>query len=82
MNADYYATVTKPYEGPWQYKETNKFFLRNSDALLIVYDENKRFPMFMKQLADEYAQSHEYQIFVIDAYDLEAIVQEEMYEQW
>ncbi|MDS8740888.1 SLOG family protein, partial [Streptococcus pneumoniae] len=38
--ADFHRSLTnKPYEAPWQFVEKNKFFLRNSDGILLVYDE-------------------------------------------
>jgi uncharacterized phage-like protein YoqJ len=84
MNADYTATVTKkPYEGPWQFVAKNKFFIQNSDGLLIVFDEEKGgSPKYLKELADQYAENHHYEIITIDSYDLQAIVEEEMYNQW
>lgn len=84
MFAEYHAAVTnRPYEGPWQFREKNKFVIRNSDGLLIVYDDEKGgSPKYIKELADQYAEHHDYQIIVIDSYDLQAIVEEEMYEQW
>ena len=81
MFADYHVSVTnKPYTGPWQYTEKNKLFLRNSDALLMVYDEEKEgSPKYMKQLAECYAEKHEYPIYTINFYDLQSLVEEEMY---
>ena len=39
-HADYSVSLTKrPYEAPWQFIERDKFLLRNSDGILIVYDE-------------------------------------------
>ena len=82
MHADYVAAVTKrPYEGPWQFTAKNKFLIQNSDGLLIVYDEEKGgTPKYIKEMADRYAENHDYEIIVIDSYDLQMIVEEEMYE--
>lgn len=84
MNASYTASITKkPYEGPWQFIEKNKFFVRNSDGILLVYDDEKGgSPKYIKKVADQFAEAHDYQIFTIDAYDLQAIVEEDMYDQW
>lgn len=81
INADFHATITKrPYEGPWQFIEKNKFFIRNSDGLLIVYDdENAGSPQYILTMAQEYAKNHEYQIYVINSYDLQALIDEDMY---
>lgn len=82
--ADFQTSVTKrPYEGPWQMIEKNKFVIRNSDGLLIVYDEeNEGSPKFMKNLATQYAERHDYRIISISADDLQMIAEEEMQNQW
>lgn len=84
MFADHHTSVTnRPYEGPWQFREKNKFVIRNTDGMLIVYDDEKGgSPKYIKEYADEYAEQNNYRIIVIDSYDLQAIVEEEMYEQW
>lgn len=82
--ADFYTSVTKkPYEGPWQFIEKNKFIIRNSDGLLIVYDEeNEGSPKFMKELAQKYAERQEYRIISISADDLQLIAEEEQLNRW
>ena len=84
QQADFQTSVTKrPYEGPWQMIEKNKFVIRNSDGLLIVYDEeNVGSPKFIKELAIKYAERHEYQIITISADDLQMIAEEEQQNQW
>ena len=74
-NADFQTSVTKkPYEGPWQFIEKNKFIIRNSDGLLIIYDEeNEGSPKFMKELAMKYAERNDYQIMTISADDLQLV---------
>ena len=76
--ADYETSLTKrPYEAPWQFIEKNKFLLRNSDGILIVYDEeNEGSPKFIKKLAEQYAEKETYPLFIIDAYDLQTIAEE------
>lgn len=78
IQADYQTSLTKrPYEAPWQFIEKNKFLLRNSDGILIVYDEeNDGSPKYMKKLAEQYAENVNYSIFLIDAYDLQLIAEE------
>lgn len=83
-NADFQTSVTKkPYEGPWQFIEKNKFIIRNSDGLLIIYDEeNEGSPKFMKELAMKYAEKNDYQIITISADDLQLVATEEQQNQW
>lgn len=78
IQADYQTSLTnRPYEAPWQFVEKNKFFLRNSDGILIVYDEeNEGSPMYIKKLAEQYESKQNYSIFIIDAYDLQTIAEE------
>ena len=78
MQADYQTSVTKkPYEAPWQFIERNKFVVRNTDGMLIVYDEeNEGSPKFIKKLAEQYAEKNAYQIITIDAYDLQVLAEE------
>ncbi|MGE7979301.1 SLOG family protein [Psychrobacillus sp. NPDC093200] len=77
--ADFHTSVTKkPYEAPWQFIEKNKFLIRNTDAMLIIYDEeNEGSPKFIKKLAQNYAEKNNYPIISIDAYDLQVIADEE-----
>lgn len=78
FQADYETSLTKrPYEAPWQFIEKNKFLLRNSDGILIVYDEeNEGSPKFIKKLAEAYMEKENYTLFTIDAYDLQTIAEE------
>ena len=78
FQADYETSLTKkPYEAPWQFIEKNKFLIRNSDGILIVYDEeNDGSPKYMKKLAIQYAEKNDYAIFTIDAYDLQVMAEE------
>lgn len=82
--ADYEVSLTStPYEGPWQFIEKNKFFLRNSDGMLIVYDEeNEGSPKFIKQAADLHAEVSDYRVLTITADDLQVIAEEEQMKNW
>ncbi|WP_146553889.1 SLOG family protein [Rummeliibacillus sp. SL167] len=82
--ADFVTSLTKrPYEAPWQFTEKNKFFLKNSDGILIVYDEEKQgSPKYIKKLAEQYASNHDYEIFLINAYDLQIAAEEEQMKKW
>jgi len=42
MQADFVEAISKkPYEGPWQLRLKNQFLISKSDAMLILYDEEK-----------------------------------------
>ena len=82
--ADYHVSLTsKPYEAPWQFIEKDKFFMRNSDGILIVYDEeNEGSPKFVKKAAEKYAERTDYQVLTITADDLQVIAEEEQMDNW
>lgn len=71
--ADFVDAVSKkPYIGPWQFKARDEFSLDNTDALLLVYDEEKEgSPKFLKAAADKRAESGSYVVFSISMYDLQ-----------
>jgi len=77
--ADYVNSVTKSkYIGPWQFKERDSFLLRNTDGILLLYDEEKEgSPKFIKLLAEQQAQTRPYRIVSITAFDLESIAEDE-----
>lgn len=79
QKADYVNSVTKSkYDGPWQFKEKNKFLLRNTEGLILLYDdEQEGSPKFIKAEAMQQNRSREYPIFTITAYDLQSIADEE-----
>lgn len=83
-HADYTVSLTKrPYEAPWQFIERDKFLLRNSDALLIVYDEeNDGSPKFMKKMAVSYAEKSNYEVLTIAADDLQLIAEDMQRQDW
>lgn len=82
--ADFVTSLTnRPYEAPWQFIEKNKFFLKNSDGVLIIYDdENEGSPKYMIKLAEQYAEKHNYEILLINAYDLQVVAEEEQMKNW
>ncbi|TWT24769.1 SLOG family protein [Planomicrobium sp. CPCC 101110] len=82
--ADFHRSLTnKPYEAPWQFIEKNKFFLRNSDGILIVYDEETDgSPKFIKKEADRYAEKADYEVLTITADDLRIVTEEEQMDEW
>ena len=82
--ADYHVSLTKkPYEAPWQFIEKDKFLLRNTDGLLIVFDEETGgSPKYMMELARKYAETTDYEIFTVNAFDLQLIAEEEMWDKF
>lgn len=83
-NADFVTSVTKrPYEAPWQFSEKDKFIIQNTDALLLIYDEeNEGSPKYLKRLADKFAENHAYEIIIVNAYDLQIIAEELAQSDW
>lgn len=82
--ADFHRSLTsKPYEAPWQFIEKNKFFLRNSDGILILYDEETDgSPKFIKKEAERYAEKSDYQVLTITGDDLRVVTEEEQMNDW
>jgi uncharacterized phage-like protein YoqJ len=80
QHANYVNSVSKSkYEGAWQFKEKNKFLLRNSDGMILVYDEETDgSPKYIREQALAHAaRSNAYPIYSITAYDLQSIAEEE-----
>ena len=77
--ADFVTSVTKrPYEAPWQFIEKDKFIIDNTDATLLVYDEeNEGSPKYVLRLIQKYMEQHEeYELLMINAYDLQMVAEE------
>ncbi|NLY80316.1 MAG: DUF1273 domain-containing protein [Lysinibacillus sp.] len=76
--ADFVTSVTKkPYEAPWQFIEKDKFIIQNTDALLLVYDEDHEgSPKYVKHLAEKYMEQYDYILHTITSYDLQVIAEE------
>lgn len=83
-HADYTVSLTKrPYEAPWQFIEKDKFLLRNSDGILIVYDEeNDGSPKFIKKMAMSFAEKSDYEVLTISADDLQLIAEDLQRKDW
>ncbi|MDQ0155171.1 DUF1273 domain-containing protein [Robertmurraya andreesenii] len=79
MQADYVDSITKkPYEKPWQFRLRNQFLLEKSDGLILFYDsEREGSPKYLYESALNYQQQNDYQIYFIDFFDLQEIVEEE-----
>lgn len=82
--ADYHVSLTsKPYEAPWQFTEKDKFLIRNSDGMILVYDpENDGSPKFIKKLVEKYMETTDYQLYTITADDLNVIAEDERLKEW
>ncbi|OAH58025.1 hypothetical protein AWH48_01545 [Domibacillus aminovorans] len=76
--ADFVDVVSKkPYIAPWQFKARDEFSLDHTDALLLVYDEEKEgSPKFLKEAAESRLESSNYSIMMINMYDLQTIAEE------
>jgi uncharacterized phage-like protein YoqJ len=84
QQANYTKSVTNmKYTGPWQFTEKNKFLLRNTDGIILVYDEeNEGSPKYIKEQAGRQALSRNYPIYSITAGDLQSMADEQMPEYW
>jgi uncharacterized phage-like protein YoqJ len=84
MNADFVDSVSrKPYENPQQLRVKNQFLVQKSDAILLLYDEEKDgSPKYYLQAAKiKQEMDDSYNIYFITPYDLDVIVQEEQWNQ-
>jgi len=79
--ADFIDSVSrKPYENPWQLRIKNQFFIEKSDVLLLFYDvEKEGSPKFLLEEAKKRQKDHDFNIRMIQFYDLQMLVEEE---QW
>lgn len=82
--ADFVDSITKrKYDNPSQFRLKNQFLINKSDGLLIVYDEeNEGSPKYFLADARKYAECKPYSIFIINQYDLQAIVEEEQFKHF
>lgn len=82
--ADFVTSVTKlPYKAPWQFIEKDKFIINNTEGMLLVYDEdNEASPKYVLKLVQKYMETHEYELFRINAYDLQIISEEMQRADW
>lgn len=62
QQADYCNSVFQTsYEGPFQFKETDRFILNNTDMTVLVYDEEQpASPKFFKQLLVDFVEKTNY----------------------
>ncbi|AYA76794.1 hypothetical protein DOE78_15830 [Bacillus sp. Y1] len=78
QKADYVDSVTKrKYDSPAQFRLKNQFAIKKTDALLLVYDEERDgSPKYLLQTAKHYQENNEYPITQINFYDLQLLVEE------
>lgn len=81
--ADFVDSVSKKgYENPWQFRLKNQFFIEKSDALLLLYDQEKEgSPKYIYEMAQQYQNRQSYPIQLITFYDLQVIVEEEEFKR-
>jgi uncharacterized phage-like protein YoqJ len=83
--ADYVNSVTnKKYDGPWQFKEKDRFLLQNTDGIILLYDEEQDgSPKYIKELAMKHAAVvDDYAIIMINGGDLQSIADDEQHNQF
>lgn len=79
QRADYVNSVSKSkYAGPWQFRTKDQFLLRNTDGLLLLYDEEKEgSPKFIREQAEHYMRSEPgYRMIRIGADELQSVADE------
>ncbi|MFO1444659.1 DUF1273 domain-containing protein [Bacillus sp. Bva_UNVM-123] len=81
--ADFIDSVShKRYENPSQFRLKNQFFLEKSNALLMFYDPEKEgSPKYLYETARSHQEQGEYDIRLIDFYELQLLVEEEQMNQ-
>lgn len=84
VQADFVDSITKKnYEGPWQFRLKNQFFIEKSDALILFYDQEKEGgPKYLFEAAQKYKEKHEYDVHLIGFYDLQILVEETQQDQF
>ncbi|HZG70505.1 MAG TPA: DUF1273 domain-containing protein [Chondromyces sp.] len=77
--ADFVDSVSKEaYTSPQQFRNKNVFFLKNTDGLLVLYDEETPGNVkYMYELAKAYQEKFPYDIRQLGFYDLQLMVEEE-----
>ncbi|KGX92124.1 hypothetical protein N781_17615 [Pontibacillus halophilus JSM 076056 = DSM 19796] len=76
--ADFYQPLyNKEYEGAYQFKAKDQWFLEKSEAMLVLFDEDtKGSPSFIVEKAKHYAETHDYPIYIITPLDLQETVEQ------
>ncbi|NMD70365.1 DUF1273 family protein [Bacillus sp. DNRA2] len=84
IGADFVDSITKKkYEGPWQFRLKNQFFIEKSDALILFYDQEKEGgPKYLFEAAQKFKENHFYDLRVFGFYDLQLLVEESQPDQY
>lgn len=66
-NADFHDSVHHaPYEGPFQFKQTDQFMLDHTDMTILIYDEEQEAsPKFFKRVLVDFAEQTNYTYDVV-----------------
>ncbi|MCD8915117.1 DUF1273 domain-containing protein [Staphylococcus simulans] len=66
-NSDFHETVHHaPYEGPFQFKQTDRFMLDHTDITILIYDEEQEAsPKFFKRMLVDFAEQTNYTYDVV-----------------
>ncbi|MGJ7921873.1 DUF1273 domain-containing protein [Neobacillus sp. LXY-4] len=84
VQADYVDSITKKkYEGPWQFRLKNQFFVEKSDGLILFYDQEKEGgPKYLYETAQKYKEKHSYDLRLIGFYDMQILVEDLQQDQY
>ncbi|GGF09704.1 UPF0398 protein YpsA [Halobacillus andaensis] len=75
---DFYKEIyEKEYEGPYQFRARDQFFVEHSDGCLMLYDEDTQgSPQYFLKLIKKYREHHAYELLFITPLDLDETVEE------
>lgn len=75
---DFFASTSNtPYQSPMQLRNYQNFMLRHTDRALMIYDEeHPGKPKYDFNSIRRYQKDHEYQLDLIDFYDLQDAAEE------
>ena len=81
-DADFVESLSKqPYISPMQFKNRDQFLLQKCDGMLILYDEEREgSPQYMWREAKKYQETHPFELFQLNFYDLQQFIEDEISE--
>lgn len=77
---DHFTVVSQqPYTGPWQFQARDQIILNKTDGMLLFYDEEAASSKvsYIKAKAEKKAEKVNYPIIIINADDIQMIVEED-----
>ncbi|RFU68451.1 DUF1273 domain-containing protein [Peribacillus saganii] len=82
--ADFVDSISKkPYEGPAQLRAKSMFMLQKSDAMLIVYDEERDgSPKYVYKDAKKHCEASGYRVHQITFDDLQQVIEDQVQDDW